>query len=711
VAGSGGGPNKSPLRRLREDLDLYPGPAESSGESTWILHDPVRNRFFGLGWAEFELLRRWFLKDPGGIASRVAAETTLDIEHKDVKELENFLDHNELLCVDSAEQIAQLVGKSLARKSRLSPGLLHRYLFFRIPLVNPDRFLSSTLPFVKPAFSRGFRLLLAFAVALGLYLVMRQWSAFTETLTYLFSTEGLIYFAVALIFAKCLHEFGHAYACKYYGLKVPTMGVAFLVMWPFLYTDTTESWKLVSRRKRLVIGAAGMYAELCLAAFATLLWSFLDEGPVKSAMFFLATTSWMITLLVNTNPFMRWDGYYLLADFLGIQNLQDRAFALGRWRLRELLFGLGEQPPEYFAPRRRHLLTVYAFATWLYRFVLFLGIALLVYHFFFKLAGIALMLAEVGWFVGMPIYRELKEWYDRRHTMRWNKHTLTTFAIVIGLLSLLVTPWQRHVTAPALLAPDLHKTLYPPAPGRVIESNMEPGQIVKEGDLLMALTAPELDYELKRTHIQIGIHRANLDRLGTQEILDARQVVQKKLQEAISAYRGYRQQIDQLQISSPFDGEVIWVEDALNPGRWVSHDTALATLVDKGSIEVHAYVTEDQLARIDQEGPATFYPEDPGVEGVLLRIKEVDTASTASFDDSPLASTYGGDIAVREGPKGELIPQTAVYRVTLGMDDAELGRMSFRIVRGTVHLPGGRQSIISQIWTKVISVLIRESGF
>ena len=53
-----------------------------------------------------------------------------------------------------------------------------------------------------------------------------------------------------------------------------------------LYTDTSEAWRLTSRRQRLAIGAAGVVAEMAIAALATLAWSFLPDGPARSAAFF-----------------------------------------------------------------------------------------------------------------------------------------------------------------------------------------------------------------------------------------------------------------------------------------------------------------------------------------------------------------------------------------------------------------------------------------
>lgn len=121
-----------------------------------------------------------------------------------------------------------------------------------------------------------------------------------------------------------------------------------------------------------------------------------------------------MTLAINLNPFMRFDGYYLLSDWLEVENLQDRAFARGKWWLREKLFGLGDPPPEPFGEPLGKGLLVYAFGTWIYRFFLFLGIAVLVYAYFFKVLGIFLFLVEILWFIGLPIWRELQAWWKRK---------------------------------------------------------------------------------------------------------------------------------------------------------------------------------------------------------------------------------------------------------------------------------------------------------
>lgn len=279
-----------------------------------------------------------------------------------------------------------------------------------------------------------------------------------------------------MLVSKLAHELGHGLTAKRFGCKVPTVGVAFMVLWPVLYTDTADAWKLRSRRQRLAIGVAGMAPELSLAAAATLVWSFLPDGPLRSAAFVMATSTWLLTLAVNLNPFMRFDGYMLLSDLWDVPNLQERSFALARWRIREALFGFGDPMPELMPDGRRRRLILYAVGTWVYRLFLFLGIALLVYHIFFKLLGLFLFAIEIWWFILRPVVTELKSWAGRRGDLRLNRRTAVTFAAGVLALAGLFVPWRTQVAAPALVQPATQATLYAPAPARVTEL------AVREGD-------------------------------------------------------------------------------------------------------------------------------------------------------------------------------------------------------------------------------------
>lgn len=698
------------LPSLREDLRLLPGPAADDGSPRWTLFDPVRNRYFRLGAMAFELLSRWREGSAETLVARVRAETPQTPEAADVEALERFLTDQELVQSTAPAAAAALGQRARRQRSRRLQRLVHGYLFFRLPLVRPDRFLARTQGLVAPLYSRTAALAVVAAGLLGLFLASRQWDTFVATFLHLFSLEGLLYYGITLAGVKAVHELGHAYTAKRYGCRVPTMGVAFLVLFPVLYTDTTDAWRIRDRRRRLAIDAAGITTEIALAAVATLLWSLLPDGPARTAAFLVATTSWVLSLTLNASPFMRFDGYYLLADWLGMDNLQERSFALGRWRLRRLLLGLEEAPPESFPPRRRRLLVAYAWATWVYRLVLFLGIALLVYHLAFKLLGILLAAIEVVWLILRPIYRELRTWWQRRRQLRLNRNlALSLLLLGLGLAALLV-PWNSRVGVPAVHQAARSVTLYPPTPARVAVAGARPGDRVEAGSVLFRLASPELEQRLRLVEIRSALLEQRLRRsAANREDLERVRVLRQELATQVSARAGYREELAALAVRAPFPGRVVAVAEGLVPGRWVAGDLALARLVDPASGEIKGYTVGQDFSRLEVGAAAVFYPDDPARPPLHCRVTGLDPVNVPRLDVPALASPYGGPIPARLGPDGELVPEKSVYRVTLRPEPPAPAPTA--MVRGLVQVEAPPRSLLDRAWRTVAAVLIRESGF
>ncbi|MED5395197.1 MAG: site-2 protease family protein, partial [Pseudomonadota bacterium] len=430
------------LSPIRDDLDLHSASPTAGGHPTWVIHDPVRNKFFQIEWRVFEVLRRWKLGTAKHIARAVNQQTTLELTEQFVEKVSNFLSSHQLLRVEDDRGTRALTEIKKSTRRSWWTWLLHHYLFFRIPVFRPDKFLTWALPYVRILYSKPALFLVLFSLVSGLILLARQWDVFFAQLIDFFSARGLVFFVIALVIAKIAHEFGHAFTAKMYGCRIPAMGIAFLVMWPMLYTDTNESWKLGSRRQRLNVAAAGVIVELAIAAMATFAWNFLPSGGLRDMAFVMATTTWISSLAINISPFMRFDGYYLLSDWWGIPNLHERSFRLARWWLREKLFGLNEPAPELFRRRRVALLILFAFSVWVYRFILFLGIAILVYNFFTKVLGIFLFLTEISWFILRPLWIELAEWRVRRKTILARKRVWISLVLLVCATLVLFIPWR-----------------------------------------------------------------------------------------------------------------------------------------------------------------------------------------------------------------------------------------------------------------------------
>ncbi len=708
--GYGGGARKPLLAALREELVIQPGPTQRSGAPSWTLYDPAAHRYYRIGWLEFEILCRWHLGSASAIAERIHGETTLRPEPEDVERLAQFLQQMELTTAADPASTQRLSGRNSARRRQgwLS-WLLHHYLFIRVPLFSPDRLLESMLAYLGWIYSRAFLMVTLLAGLLGAHLALRQWDSFVGTFLWFFSVEGALLAGAALVASKCLHELGHGLTAKRFGCRVPSMGIALVVLTPMLYTDTSAAWCLRERYKRLAVGAAGVAAECCLAAYALLLWSFLPEGPLRSVVFIWATTTWVLTVLINMSPFMRFDGYYLFSDLIEVPNLQDRSFALARHRLREMLFGFGEEPPEQWPARMRRLLIGFAVTTWIYRFFLFLGIALVVYHMFFKLLGILLFAVELWWFIARPVAREVADWMRRQRGSRLNARSAATLSIAALLILAALVPWRGTVYAPALMVARERIQVFSQVPGQVSGILVKHGEQVDKDAPLVAFASPDLAYKATQAARRVASLEAQLRALTQAPEQHARTLVLgRELEAARSEALAMQAEHDRLLARAPLKGEVVELADPLGIGEWVKAGELIAVVADTSATRINAYVSEADLGRLTRDGEATFVPVDPAAARVRARVVAIEDTAVRSLSDRELASTHGGALAVRPGPNNTLVPELPVYRVSLAPSEA----IDLRHTRtGMVLLDGSPASFAERIFQRVLSVLIRESGF
>jgi len=696
----------SPVRlpSLREDLELSPASRQPDGSPAWNIYDPVRHQFFRIGWPEFEILSRWHLADAEAIARRVSRETTLTLPPARVIAVQNFLSANQLLAQPAVR------GRNGAGGGVLRL-LMSNWLYRRFPLLEPDGFLGATLAWTRFFFSPLFWWLTLFAGSFGLYLAARQWDVFLATFPYLFSSSGLFAFSLAVVLVKFCHELAHAYTAKRYGVAVPVIGVALLILWPVFYTDTTDAWRLRERRQRLAIGGAGILVELAVAAHATLLWSFLPPGPVKSVVFILATSTWFTSLLVNLNPCMRYDGYYLLADLWDIPNLQPRAFALARWFLRRALLGSPEPCPERFAPRRLRWLGVYALLVWCYRVLVFTAIALLVYHFAFKALGIILFAAEITVFFVTPVLAELRIWWRLRRTIGFNFHLLASGLLLMGCIGALFYPWSASISVPAVYKSSVSTAIHAPHSGRLQRVLVARGTRVAKGEPLFVLSSPELDFLEGQAGRQVAQLQLDLARSAfSEERAERLQVIEQQLVTAMTSQAGYREQRNRLQIKAPCAGRIMELADSLVPGRWVNQNLELALLVDDRQPVVEGYVREGDFAQVTAGMAGRFYPDNVELPVLPVLLEALDRTHKPVLEEPYLASLYGGEIAVRRDGQGRLVTDEAMYRLRLRPGGGAAGQLD-RVWRGTVRLEGPPRNLLSRSWRTVAMVLIRESEF
>ncbi|MDM0052477.1 HlyD family efflux transporter periplasmic adaptor subunit [Variovorax sp. J22R115] len=695
-------PADQPTPPLREDLRLSEAGPGQRGDPAWVIQDTVVNRFYRIGWLEFECLLRWG-QSPRRISEQIAEQTALKPDVRQVLDFRRFLEQHQLLR-PGPEAVARLLGRSQGNAWMSWRWWLHHYLFFRIPLLRPQVHLARISRHLGWLFSPVTGWLVIVLGLTGIVMVLHQWDTFATDVVESFSTEGLLSFALALIVAKTLHELGHALVATRLGLRVAHMGIAFVVMWPMLYTDTGESWKLRSSRQRLAIASAGILTELALAGLSTLGWALSDPGPLRNALLYLATTSWVLSLALNASPFMRFDGYFILSDLLDFPNLHERSGALARVALRRSVLGLDEPWPEPFSPARRRMLVAFAVATWLYRLVLFLGIAVAVYLFFFKLLGIVLFAVEIAWFIVMPVWRELKHWWARRKDVVRGRRIMLAM-VLIALMLALAVPWRTQVHARGVARAEQQLRVYAPYPS-LLQQIHAAGR-VKAGDTLAVLDEPDIAARSQGNEASFRGYQERLAGLMADPSgLAQEAATRQRLNAQFEQVRAARTEMARLNLQAPFAGQWLDVNPDWRNGQWIGSRELIGVLVDPSRWQVDAYVQQDEVQRLSIGSSVRFYPEGQPVP-IRGHVIAIGTTRVNQLEHPMLSSRFGGPL--NTVPHGEaLVPAPALFHVLVQLDEAV---PNLKETRGHLQIEAARRSLLADGLTRVFAVLLRESGF
>ena len=414
-----------------------------------------------------------------------------------------------------------------------------------------------------------------------------------------------------------------------------------------------------------------------------------------------------MTLAINLSPFMRFDGYFVLSDLLDFPNLHERSGALARWWMRKQLWGIAVPPPEHFSRRFAGFLIAFAYVTWLYRAIVFLGIAVLVYLAFFKLLGILLMLVELGWFIAKPVWSEAREVWKARDKLRprWGR-----LVFILSLLAgtAVLFAWSAESRAPALQLSREESRLHAPSAAQVAAVHVEPGQVVKAGHVLIELQAPDLAYRAQANAIRIERINGELSRIPASDRNRERALVlQEELAQVLSEQQAIASELALLTIKAAHAGRVVDMPADLVPGRWLHPRRLLGRLVDAERSQVRAWVSETQVRRLTVGEEVSFVPshaERPIVRGKVVRI---DTTGSRALPHALLDARHGGDLTASQDSRGEWMLRETLYQVDVQTNDPA----PMSVQPGRLVVPTGPLDSLAAASRQALQVLVRESGF
>ncbi len=698
---------ETPLPMVRPDLEFIPGADAADGSPTMLVYDPLARSYDRFSWVETtvirQLLRPVTLEQ---VMERLKQKNIAGITREGVLQVCATL----VQCGLTTNTLHRSPEELEEEKRRQTPGmlkwLLHHYLYFRIPLLRPDAFLEKTLGYVRPFASKPaffFYFCLSF---IGLLLVFMSHERFFHTFQYFFNLKGILLYGLAITLIKVVHEFSHAYTAKARGVRVPVMGVAFIVMWPVAFCDVTDGWRIPRRMRRLPIAAAGILAELIIAGISLFCWSLCSPGIMQSIFFVVCTASLLSTLLININPAMSFDGYYMFMDISGVDNIRPRAFAYTHYLFRRYCAGMELIPPEAVSRGRRTLYCIYSIYAWLYRFFLYLSIAALVYYEFTKVLGIILFCVEVGWFIIMPVVSEMITIYKMREYIRINRFSVTFSALLLTATLLFVMPRSHSYYVPAVGESESIQLLYAPFAGVITSLDIERGQQVKRGDKVAELASAELNAALGNLKVQQRIDATELQLLFLRNRVEQIPAKNQQKLETESRLASLANNARQYQLYCAIDGVVAEWDMSLRSGDFVRKDQVFGRIIDPRHIYLAAYVPEERIFDVAVGDRVLFYASD-GAKGVAGTVRLINGARVESIPYPALTSEQQGDIPV-VNTNGRFEPLEARYLVEVELEntaDLQAGQS------GALRMKSLPSSTLGNLWNRAYRVMIRESNF
>jgi putative peptide zinc metalloprotease protein len=579
--------------RLRPDLEIAPHRYE--GRTFFIVKDPVSLRYYRFKEQEHFLLQ---LMDGAHTLdeSQKEFEKRFRPERLTLEDLEQF--GQQLLTVGLAHNESPQAGQQLydRRKKRLQRewmATLTNILYIKIPVFDPDKLLTRMLPFLRWIFTTWFFVLSVGVMLAAGALVLTHFETFRDKLPayhQFFTFHTVVNLWIALGVVKVIHEFGHGLSCKAFGGEVHEMGALFLCLSPCLYCNVSDAWTLPNKWHRIIISFAGIYVELIIAALATFVWWNSASHPfINNLSLSLMVVCSVSTVVFNGNPLMRFDGYYILADWLEIPNLRDRANRFLQKLAMEHCLGIEVQREQYMTLGRKWLFLLYAVVSYIYRWVVTFSILYFLYRFLqpYKLGTISAMLAvaAAGSMVGWPLWR-LGQGIHKRGRLPDMKSRRVSISVGVVCLVLIVfflvpLPVSRvRQTGVVQLQPDAVVKVFVPYPGGILDKlYAQNGEMVEENQVLARFHNLEKENELgqARTNFEVAEIRVRALQSEIDKALDAgeksklaRDKVQAEGDRAryLEQVRGLDKALKELEIRAPRSGVVLGLPNIDEVGKY-----------------------------------------------------------------------------------------------------------------------------------------------
>jgi putative peptide zinc metalloprotease protein len=717
--------------RMRPDLTAKQ--QRYLGQSYWIVKDPVGLNYFRFQDEEYAILQmldgRTSLDE---IKERFEAE--FPPQKITLEELQQFLGqlHRSGLIVAAVPgQGRELRKRRDERQRQQLLATLSNVLCIRFKGVDPERLLNWLYPKVRWLFSPVVLVLCLLLGVSALLLIAVEFEVFRSKLPgfyQFFSPSNAFLLAVSLMFTKILHELGHGLMCKHFGGECHEIGVMILVLTPCMYCNVSDSWMLPNKWQRAMIGAAGIFVEITLAAIATFFWWFTQPGLFHYLCLNVMFVSSVSTILFNANPLLRYDGYYILSDIVEIPNLRQKATTILSRKLGHWFLGL-EPPDDPFLPERNQVFfALYTVAAVCYRWLILASILMFLYKVFepygLKVLGQLIAATAIWGLLFQPIYKLGKFFYVPG---RWHKvKKWRMYCTIGGLLAIVAfflwADLPYHIVASLETRVRDAETVFVTEPGKLEKIHVKPGDRVQAGDVLAELSSIDLELqivELEEERAAAEQELRTLRRLGAEGSNSGYSRIEQEEKNLEAIRQKLKEMYDQrgrLELKAPRDGVVLpppWVPKREDPtgrlSRWYGTpfepQNAGCRLDRRDKFCLVGEPDQMEAVLVIDQADSDFVVEGQPVDIKLDQLPfqtfsgKIDNIAVEEMTVSPrrLAAKHGGEVPTETDPQtGIERPQSTSYYASVPLPDPDdLLRTGLR-GRAKVHVRW--QTLGERVW-------------
>ena len=690
----------------RHELKLLRGPADAGSESGWMLFDPFSDSYYRLTDSKKQIIAALDRNYPLNEFMQKLKNAGIIAKENEVIDTIKFLQANMLLIPTyGSVENAYRQKLSMEHKTRLQR-LTSTITYLRFPPIHPERFFAATSGFVKALFNRYFLATVFFLSICGYLALTRNWNYAASMLINSLSWSGMAKYTLAIIFIKIIHECAHAYLAAVNGIRVRSIGISIVFFLPRVFTDLTDAWRL-PRKKRLQIDAAGIVSEIIIGGIAALIWAVVPPGTLHSTMFFIFSTTVINTILVNGNPFIRFDGYYILMDITGIDNLMTRSNLLVRNWWRHHIFGIFQGNNEELNPAKKYFLLFFGIGAYIYRLFLYTTIVLILYNKFTKPLALVLLALEVWTLLLLPFYREIKFIAHMRKQVK-NYRVVGFVAGLVLLVGVFCIPLPWEMSIPCELRAEKSGLLTVPEGGFIKNQLASKEFKVKQGELITALSAPSLDAKIERARLDSLRLREELEQFRSEsKLLPLTRKKHEELKAATVLLRELKVRRKQLNIHAPQTGIFVSTAKDIKPGRWLAKGDVLGEILS-GNAEFYAYLPADQVRKLQVNDRVSIL-----LQGELKHLQgKVNSINPlpAKLRLTPLIQGFGGSIPCHYSKEqNRFIPNIPHYRITITMDGGNSYKGAYGRI-GSAHIRK-YTSIAGSTLRYALKILQRELSF